>query len=92
MLSEAFLKRQELRIRTRINATQGAIARKRVDADFKRQFVLPSQLTALVKICNGTYGTCACGVRISRKRLDKMPGAIRCIPCQEKFEENDRRT
>jgi DnaK suppressor protein len=35
----------------------------------------------------GVYGTCAdCGGEIDYRRLRVHPAAIRCVPCQEKFE------
>ena len=38
--------------------------------------------TALLRIENGTYGTCSrCGKDISRKRLEARPIATRCIDC-----------
>lgn len=37
---------------------------------------------ALLRIDNGTYGTCAkCGKDISRARLEARPIATRCIDC-----------
>lgn len=37
---------------------------------------------ALLRIENGTYGTCSqCGKDISRKRLEARPIATRCIDC-----------
>ncbi|MBA3056289.1 MAG: TraR/DksA family transcriptional regulator [Sphingomonadales bacterium] len=37
---------------------------------------------ALLRIDNGTYGTCvACGNAISRARLQALPTAVRCINC-----------
>lgn len=37
---------------------------------------------ALLRLENGTYGTCAkCGNEISRKRLEARPIATRCIEC-----------
>lgn len=37
---------------------------------------------ALLRIENGTYGTCAiCGEEISRERLKARPIATRCIKC-----------
>lgn len=37
---------------------------------------------ALLRIENGTYGTCAnCGKEISRARLEARPIATRCIEC-----------
>ena len=40
----------------------------------------------------GSYGECIdCGVQIDAKRLAAQPTALRCIPCQEKFEQAERR-
>lgn len=40
---------------------------------------------ALLRIRNGTYGTCAvCGGPIGRKRLEALPMATRCIDCASK--------
>jgi RNA polymerase-binding protein DksA len=37
---------------------------------------------ALMRIANGTYGTCAnCGAEIARERLIARPVATRCIAC-----------
>ena len=37
---------------------------------------------ALVRIDNGTYGTCAkCGGKISKSRLEALPTAALCIEC-----------
>lgn len=45
-------------------------------------------LSALKMIEDGTYGICAdCGQAISPKRLQSFPNAIRCVGCQEEFEE-----
>lgn len=39
---------------------------------------------ALLRIENGTYGTCsACGKPIARARLEARPIATRCIECAE---------
>jgi DnaK suppressor protein len=43
-----------------------------------------SVTTALLRIQDGTFGTCAhCGNEISRRRLEAMPWAPLCIHCQE---------
>lgn len=40
---------------------------------------------ALLRIENGTYGTCAaCGGEISAKRLEVLPTAALCIECARK--------
>jgi DnaK suppressor protein len=43
---------------------------------------------ALERIKEGEYGICAdCGNPIAEKRLNSFPGTMRCLACQEKFEE-----
>lgn len=42
---------------------------------------------ALERVRDGTYGTCqACGRRIPRRRLEALPTATLCVPCQEQRE------
>jgi DnaK suppressor protein len=39
---------------------------------------------ALEQVREGTYGLCrACGERIPRRRLEILPTATLCVPCQE---------
>lgn len=46
---------------------------------------------ALVRITNGTYGTCVdCQEEIDVKRLDAYPTAKRCIRCQTQYETRRR--
>lgn len=43
---------------------------------------------ALARIDAGTYGLCeACGEVISPARLEALPMARRCVPCQERVEK-----
>ncbi|HSC24772.1 MAG TPA: TraR/DksA family transcriptional regulator [Candidatus Babeliales bacterium] len=43
---------------------------------------------ALERIKEGEYGLCIdCGNPISEKRLSSFPGTMRCLACQENFEE-----
>jgi DnaK suppressor protein len=43
--------------------------------------------SALAAIDDGTYGTCEqCEEPIPRKRLDAVPWARMCVPCQSKAE------
>ncbi len=43
---------------------------------------------ALERIKEGSYGICSdCGNPISEKRLQSFPGTMRCLACQENFEE-----
>lgn len=45
------------------------------------------------RIDEGSYGQCVdCGTEIDRQRLLAQPTALRCIDCQEKFEQAQRRT
>jgi DnaK suppressor protein len=42
---------------------------------------------ALGQIREGTYGLCrVCGERIPRRRLEVLPTATLCVPCQEQRE------
>ncbi|HET6277933.1 MAG TPA: TraR/DksA family transcriptional regulator [Candidatus Polarisedimenticolia bacterium] len=42
---------------------------------------------ALVRIANGTFGICVeCGEILNKKRLEAVPWASHCLPCQEKVE------
>jgi DnaK suppressor protein len=39
------------------------------------------------RIAAGTYGECAdCGLDIEWRRLQALPGAMRCVRCQQRFE------
>ncbi len=43
---------------------------------------------ALKRIIDGTYGICVdCGEKIPEARLEAKPTAIRCVACQDKFEQ-----
>jgi DnaK suppressor protein len=43
---------------------------------------------ALVRIDDRRYGTCeVCEDELDRKRLEAVPWAKRCVPCQEKQEQ-----
>jgi RNA polymerase-binding transcription factor DksA len=42
---------------------------------------------ALERVREGTYGICReCGGRIPRRRLEAIPTATLCVPCQERIE------
>ena len=44
---------------------------------------------ALERVRDGTYGICReCGYRIPRRRLQALPTATLCVPCQERRETN----
>jgi DnaK suppressor protein len=43
---------------------------------------------ALVRLKDGTYGTCIdCDQPIAKARLEAEPTAVRCITCQERYEQ-----
>jgi len=47
---------------------------------------------AVRRLGEGRYGTCAsCGEPIPPARLSALPFALRCLPCQERFEAGTRR-
>lgn len=42
---------------------------------------------ALARMDEGSYGSCVdCGGEIGQARLKAYPAALRCLPCQERFE------
>jgi RNA polymerase-binding protein DksA len=48
---------------------------------------------ALARIEAGTYGSCeACGKTMTAARLEAMPMASRCLPCQQKRETERKGT
>lgn len=52
-------------------------------AAFKFHVLIPRVLIAIQRIEDGTYGVCMdCAEDIPRKRLEAVPGALRCVPCQ----------
>ncbi len=56
--------------------------------EFKREILTPLLNRAIEKMEEGTYGICDdCDEEIPQERLEKIPAALRCIPCQDKFEE-----
>jgi len=47
--------------------------------------------TAKARIDDGSYGTCVdCGEDIALARLQAHPSALRCVPCQERYEGSHR--
>jgi RNA polymerase-binding transcription factor DksA len=54
-------------------------------AAFKFNVLIPRVLIALQKIDDGSYGICEdCEEHIPLKRLEAVPGALCCVPCQER--------
>lgn len=46
-------------------------------------------IKAIDMVDKGTYGICEdCSRNISEKRLQLIPNAVRCLICQEEFEES----
>jgi|WetSurMetagenome_2_1015567.scaffolds.fasta_scaffold415587_2 DnaK suppressor protein len=61
------------------------IGAKKIDI---RQEELIKMDAAERKLNDGSYGICEeCGAEISEERLAAVPYAIRCIQCEERFEE-----
>ena len=67
----------------------------RRDAAYNRlklQLIIPRIQVALRKIDDGTYQLCSdCAECIPNKRLELIPGALRCISCQTLSEAVRRR-
>ena len=64
--------------------------RERLDTyvELKNRKVLPALRRALEKIDEGSYGVCdECAETIEQKRLSAVPGATRCLRCQDIFEQ-----
>jgi RNA polymerase-binding transcription factor DksA len=82
------LSRQERRIQRRIEACHRVFRSERLDKAFKLKKVLPSLEHAMARLSAGAYGVCSdCGEKISDDRLHAVPGAIRCVACQEQHEK-----
>ncbi len=53
--------------------------------------VLEQVERAIDRMNEGEYGTCMeCAEKISKKRLDAVPWARFCVPCQERIEQGVR--
>jgi RNA polymerase-binding protein DksA len=47
--------------------------------------------TAMARIDDGQYGLCVdCGEEIALARLRAQPAALRCVPCQQRYEGSHR--
>ena len=54
------------------------------ESDFQR---LKSIQEALKRMDRGEYGECVdCGIDIPFARLEVQPAAVRCVPCQDRYE------
>jgi len=50
--------------------------------------ILEGVEAAIERMAEGEYGTCIeCGEKIAKKRLDAVPWATSCVPCQERIEQ-----
>ncbi len=88
MHSKKYLARQKRRIEERIKRCENVVRGRRLDASLKAEKVLPSQRMALSLLKSGKYGICiACGESISPERLEFVPAALRCVPCQTDAEK-----
>ena len=62
--------------------TQAVERIAQVDAAKKLDAKLRDVERALVKLDEGTYGTCdGCGAEIPPERLEAIPWAVLCVPC-----------
>ena len=53
--------------------------------------ILEEVRKAIERMDIGEYGTCAeCEDRITKKRLDAVPWARYCVPCQERIEQGNQ--
>lgn len=86
MTNHGFFLRQKRRIVDRIAYTEAVIRAGGPRAALKVR-VLPNLKRALAKIQLAHYLRCDdCGDSIDKKRLEKIPGAIRCAECQKRHE------
>lgn len=69
-------------------AALGASARQHDEVLWRRLTDKSQALVeALERVREGTYGLCrACGSRIPHQRLEAIPTATLCVPCQEQRE------
>jgi RNA polymerase-binding transcription factor DksA len=89
--SEEFLKKQEDRIKARINKYNDPerIKRELETGDlsdytkYKQKKLIPILNNVLHKICIGKYGYCEkCNQQIEQKRLELVPAAQHCMKCK----------
>ena len=67
------------------NAADRELAIRQLEIDSGR---LRNLMDALRRIEEGTFGVCAtCESEISRKRLNAVPWALRCLECQSKADQ-----
>lgn len=60
--------------------------------EHKMTVLLPQLKRAISKCKDGTFQTCDdCGDKIPNKRIKAVPTAIRCVKCQEKFENFNKK-
>lgn len=89
MAQKINLAEQAERIRKRIVYAESVMRSGGTTAILKA-WVLPNLYRALHKTRLGTYESCdECGQPIGVRRLEKTPGAIRCMRCQKEHEEKD---
>ncbi|NQV12130.1 TraR/DksA family transcriptional regulator [Candidatus Uhrbacteria bacterium] len=89
---EAFLSDQRARLNERVAEYRhlDLVTPSGVDLRvvFKTRVSMPNILMALSRIADGTYGECVdCEENIPHGRLLVVPGAIRCVRCQNTEED-----
>ena len=88
MLSQWFIEKQKTRLLERKSKYSQIVNDSHYPEFYRKQKnnvgLLYTQ-KALEKITNRTYGICeSCGKDIPKKRLEVVPGAIRCVQCETK--------
>jgi DnaK suppressor protein len=70
------------------HAQEEAVNDPMVALDERSRHLIEEIQTALERIDDGTYGACeVCGEPIPPARLEALPVARRCVPCQEEAEQ-----
>jgi DnaK suppressor protein len=69
------------------HAQEEAVNDEMIALDERSRQQIAEIQAALARIEDGTYGYCArCGEPINPRRLERLPTAGHCIPCQENLE------
>lgn len=90
---ERILRNQDMTIETvadPLDEIQLAVERELAIENADRASAMLADIRAAIqRIDNGTYGVCEdCDEDISARRLAAVPWALRCIKCQEAFENS----
>jgi len=94
-MDRQFVEKQKKRILRRLTRYKRKIQEDpdSLYAQHKEKRIITNLEIAFKQIQKGEYGLCIdCGDEIDIKRLEQVPGAIRCLECQENEEKNATRT